>query len=239
MANGYQLALPVWTRWVKRLAIGHTVLYVTWLILGRWAGFPEIAREMVLVPADVHAGNAWQLASYIASFDHPLSFLFDILALWMFGSSLEQRWGGRRFLAFYAVCAVGSAGLLTLLALAVDRLATLPILGPGAVILGIVVAWGILWADRPAQYFGILPLLGKHLLLLVLGAVLLYALATNPLSFVIHGFGAVLAALFTVGWWRPGRFFGSLRGSWLRWRARRARRHLRPVDDDQDRRYLH
>ncbi len=36
--------------------------------------------------------------------------LFNMFALWMFGSIIENYWGGKRFLLFYFVCGIG-AGL--------------------------------------------------------------------------------------------------------------------------------
>ena len=35
--------------------------------------------------------------------------LFNTLALWMFGTELERRWGSRCFLQYYVVCGVGAA----------------------------------------------------------------------------------------------------------------------------------
>lgn len=35
--------------------------------------------------------------------------LFNMLALWMFGSILENYWGAKRFLNFYLICGVGAA----------------------------------------------------------------------------------------------------------------------------------
>lgn len=40
------------------------------------------------------------------SFEH---ILFNMFALWMFGSLLENVWGGKRFLQFYLICGLGAA----------------------------------------------------------------------------------------------------------------------------------
>lgn len=37
--------------------------------------------------------------------------LFNMLAVWMFGSVLENLWGGKRFLIFYMLCGLGAAAL--------------------------------------------------------------------------------------------------------------------------------
>jgi membrane associated rhomboid family serine protease len=42
--------------------------------------------------------------------------LFNMFALWMFGSTLENYWGPKRFLNFYLICGIG-AGIIYLLAL--------------------------------------------------------------------------------------------------------------------------
>ena len=53
----------------------------------------------------------WQVASYM--FLHsPQNFfhiLFNMFALWMFGSTLENLWGPKRFLIFYLLCGIGAA----------------------------------------------------------------------------------------------------------------------------------
>ena len=44
------------------------------------------------------------------SFTH---ILFNMVGLWLFGSLLERRWGGPRFLFYYIICALGAALLHT------------------------------------------------------------------------------------------------------------------------------
>lgn len=51
--------------------------------------------------------------------------LFNMLALYMFGTKLEMVWGGKRFLTFYLVCGVG-AGVISGLA---SLIATYPAIG--------------------------------------------------------------------------------------------------------------
>ena len=38
-------------------------------------------------------------------------FFFNMFALWMFGSALENVWGAKRFLLFYTLCGLGAAAL--------------------------------------------------------------------------------------------------------------------------------
>lgn len=51
----------------------------------------------------------WQLVTYLfmhGDFGH---LFFNMFALWMFGSTIENLWGPQRFLIFYLVCGVGAA----------------------------------------------------------------------------------------------------------------------------------
>lgn len=70
--------------------------------------------------SSIHYGF-WQFLTYMflhssSSFFH---ILFNMFALWMFGSTLENLWGPGRFLIFYLICGVG-AGLAQALALTYD-----------------------------------------------------------------------------------------------------------------------
>lgn len=238
MANGVTIHLPGWSRSVKWLILGHTAGYVAWLIFGRGAALTEAARGWILVPEEVLEGQAWQLLSYLTLFANPVSFLLDMIALWLIGSPLDQRWGSRRFLVYYAGCGVAGAAIVTLLSLLIEPLARAVYVGPDAAILAVLVAWGIVFAEAPLAFPGSLRVKGKHLLWLMLGLAL-FGLVTSPLGFALHGAAVFVGAIWTLGWWRPGRIRGCLRSLWLRWRARRIRRHLRAVGDENDRRYFH
>jgi membrane associated rhomboid family serine protease len=56
----------------------------------------------------MHGGNLFRM-----EFSH---IFFNMLALWMFGSVLENLWGSKRFLTFYIICGLGAA-LIYLLSL--------------------------------------------------------------------------------------------------------------------------
>jgi len=52
----------------------------------------------------------WQVVTYM--FLHslaPFHILMNMFVLWMFGATLEDVWGSKRFLIFYLICGVGAA----------------------------------------------------------------------------------------------------------------------------------
>lgn len=63
-----------------------------------------------LDPVKVSRGQVWRLLTYafLHSRDSQLHIIFNMLALWMFGSAIEQLLRGREFLAFYLISAIAS-----------------------------------------------------------------------------------------------------------------------------------
>jgi membrane associated rhomboid family serine protease len=63
--------------------------------------------------------HVWRLASYMFLHDPAgiAHILFNMLALWMFGTELERTWGTRYFLKFYFVTGIGAAVLTVLFSL--------------------------------------------------------------------------------------------------------------------------
>jgi len=56
----------------------------------------------------------WQLVSYMFMHGSIMHIFFNMFALWMFGNTLENLWGSKRFLIYYMVTGIG-AGLIQLL----------------------------------------------------------------------------------------------------------------------------
>lgn len=58
--------------------------------------------------------RAWQFFSHMFMHGGFLHFLFNMIALYSFGSTLEYIWGGKKILFFYLSCGVGAAVLHSL-----------------------------------------------------------------------------------------------------------------------------
>ena len=92
--SGMSLALPPFTGVVKKLLIINTAVFMLTLLAQNFAPFLlRVLRFGWLVPSDVLHGALWELVTY--SFFHVGLFhlLFNMLALWMFGSQFEMDWG--------------------------------------------------------------------------------------------------------------------------------------------------
>lgn len=58
---------------------------------------------------------AWQFVTHMFMHGSPTHLLFNMFALWMFGTQLESVWGKRRFLIFYFACGIGAALIYTVI----------------------------------------------------------------------------------------------------------------------------
>src|ERR1044071_7287700 len=85
-------------------------------------------------------GGFWHLAA-------------NMYALYLFGPRLEQAWGSRRFMRFYAFCAL--AGLLAHAALVRDG-STL--FGSSAPVFGVMIAYAITWPTDEMFVLGVIPM---------------------------------------------------------------------------------
>jgi membrane associated rhomboid family serine protease len=104
---------------IKNLIIINSLVWLAQITIGQ--GLIPMENIFALHHFDsVHYG-VWQFLTYMflhssSSFFH---ILFNMFALWMFGSTLENLWGPKRFLMFYLVCGIG-AGIAQALALTYD-----------------------------------------------------------------------------------------------------------------------
>ncbi len=56
---------------------------------------------------------AWQFFSHMFMHGSLMHLLFNMYALWLFGTHLENIWGKSRFLLFYFACGLGAAAIYT------------------------------------------------------------------------------------------------------------------------------
>src|SRR5438046_766703 len=77
---------------------------------------PTLTWSLGLMPAAVlQQFQVWQVVTYMFLHAGIFHILFNMLALWMFGTELERIWGTRFFLKFYFLVGIGSAALTILL----------------------------------------------------------------------------------------------------------------------------
>ena len=249
--NNYTMSMsfPPFTRAVKWLIIANGLVFLLEALVGRM--FPAVGVGIVelfsLIPASVMHGYLWQMVTYSFLHSGLWHILFNMLWLWMFGSQLETDWGISRFLEFYFFCVIGAA--LSTIAMAyiglLDLTPTTRTVGASGGIYGILMAFGILYADREIMLFPLPFTIKAKYFVIGLIFITLYLSISGPggIAYVAHLGGLLFGFIFIKFMPRYGvvggaseRYFG-LRNAYYRWKRRRAARkfevYMRKHDRNQ------
>ncbi len=106
--SGFSMLTPV----VKNLLILNIACFVIGCVL-EYIGF-DISNDLGLHYVKSPSFRPIQFVSYMfmhANFEH---IFFNMLALWMFGNTLENFWGSKKFLIYYLATGIG-AGIVQVL----------------------------------------------------------------------------------------------------------------------------
>jgi rhomboid family protein len=194
-----------------------------------------IAQQLVplvpwlgLLPAGVlEQLQLWQAGTYMFLHANLFHLLFNMLALWMFGTELERIWGTRYFLKFYFVCGVG-AGVLTVLFSILPfefarALYQSTIVGASGAIYGLLLAYGLYFPNRPILMFLLFPIPAKYFVMII-GAIAFYSSlgATGGVASAAHLGGLVTGYVYL----KSARVhpFAELKYRYLKWKINRVRK---------------
>ncbi|HEX2826041.1 MAG TPA: rhomboid family intramembrane serine protease [Burkholderiales bacterium] len=149
----------------------------------------------------------WQVVTY--SFLHdPTSFthiLFNMLALYMFGSDIERVFGPRRMLAYYLVCVV-TAAVAQLTVSWVMHSPPYPTVGASGGVFGLLLAFGMYFPRRTLMLiFPPIPM-PAWLFVTLYGAIELFLGVTGTQQGVAHfaHLGGMLGGFLMIRHWRSG-----------------------------------
>jgi len=208
--------------------IGATVGVFLLQVVAEWTGW-NLTWTFSLRPAELlERFQLWRLATYMFLHDPRNLFhlLFNMLALWMFGTELERIWGTRYFLKFYFVTGIG-AGVLTALfsLLPFDFAAHVYgsyIYGASGAIFGLLLAYAMYFPEREMYLWMLFPVKTKYAVM-IFGAIELFLTITGSsgVANATHLSGFVVAYLFL----KNGRMhpWSEVKYRYLKWKINRAR----------------
>jgi membrane associated rhomboid family serine protease len=188
---------------------------------------PALTRMFGLVPVDIaQRFFVWQLGTYMFLHGGIFHILFNMLALWMFGTELERIWGTRYFLKFYFVTGIG-AGVLTLV------FSLLPfgfsqqvyysiVIGASGSIYGLLLAYAMYFPEQPILL--IVFMVPAKICVAILGAIELLSSISQPggAANATHLGGLLVAYLFL----KSARIhpLSEMKYRYLKWKINRVRR---------------
>ena len=167
--------------------------------------------------------RVWTLATGVFLETRFISLVLHAVVMWMFVPTLERFWGTARFYRFFAVTSLAGTLAGTAMGMLVGP-GGMPINGIDPFIYASMVAFGIVYARQPVQFFGVLPLTGRQLMYGFIGFLVLY-IGLQQLWALGAAFAAAMiaATVLTSKRWSPGL-------AWRRWRIARARAKLSVLD---------
>jgi membrane associated rhomboid family serine protease len=182
----------------------------------------------VFSPALVGAGQLWRLVTWVFFETDPISLIFALLCLFLFGRDLVRAWGPLRFLGVYLGTTVATGLAICLLAWLVwPGLTGLRFVSPWPLVDALIIAFALLYPDRDVLMFFVLPLRGRNLIYCTVGGTVLFTLLGGGIHFLPHFLAQGLMMLY---------LRHPLRRWWLKFRLALQRRggrrspYLRPVD---------
>ncbi len=214
--------------------LGLLLVLVLVATVGSW-----VTRDQgwaALVPALLIRGQLWRLVSWAFVQGDPLTLLFGGFMLYSLGQQLALVWSERRLVVTFLGLAAGASVITFLVALAWPA-ADVPHLGMWPVVNGLVLCWAMLYPDRQVNIWGVLPLTGKTLALLVVFGTVLYGLAGGGIvglgAYVPHFSALALGFVLMRGGGLPTRRWKLQAREWMAEREFRKRsKHLKVVRKD-------
>jgi membrane associated rhomboid family serine protease len=208
---------------VRALIWANVVMFVlSWFA-------PSIIGYLGLSPADVFLRYwIWQPLTYMFLHGGVLHILFNMLALWMFGTELERLWGTRFFLKYYFVTGLGAAATTLVLSLAPVPLGRglfiATTIGASGAIYGLLLAYGVYFPDRPIYMYFLFPIPARYFVLII-GAITFFASMSDAgggTANFAHLGGLLVGYLYLkAGRMRP---LAEIKYRYFKWKMNRMRR---------------
>ncbi len=209
---------------LKALIGANIVMFVVqWIAAG--SGLTDLAWTFGLMPSAVVAQlQIWRLVTYMFLHGGVAHVLFNMLALWMFGTELERTWGTRYFLKFYFLTGIGSGALTVIAAYlpftALQQLQSSIVIGASGAIYGLLLAYGLMFPDRPIYMYMVFPIPAKYFVM-IMGALAFFS-DSRGVANVTHLGGLLVGYLLLKGArFRP---LSEAKYWYLRWKMNRMRK---------------
>ncbi|HEY6170670.1 MAG TPA: rhomboid family intramembrane serine protease [Candidatus Kapabacteria bacterium] len=140
----------------------------------------------------------WQLISYMFMHADLSHVLFNMLALWMFGMELEQVWGSKKFSIYYTLCGLGGGIAHLIISPLLGDTSWVPLVGASGAVFGLLIAFGLLFPDRPIYLYFFIPIRAKFFVAgyMALEFYFLYSGSNSGISHLAHLGGAVVGIVY-------------------------------------------
>lgn len=184
---------------VKHLLIINGLCFGAYYVLGMQR-IINLNALLGLWSYDTGMLRIWQPFTYMFMHADLSHLFFNMFALWMFGTTMENFWGTKRFIIYYLLCGLG-AGLITMF---------LPMshtVGASAAVYGLLLAFGMTFPNEYIYLYFLMPIKAKWF---VIGYAVIELFEGVFVSYdgIAHfaHLGGMLVGLLLILWWRKHPF---------------------------------
>ena len=171
---------------------------------------PDVYQKWILNPYQIKLkGEYWRFIT--SGFVHLnyMHLFFNMLMTWFFGSTLEQVWGGQRFLKYYLACGLGGAIFFVIFNY------NSAVVGASGAVFGLYLAYGMLFPNNYVMVYFLFPVKAKYFVAFISLFQLAYGISgPSGVAYFAHLGGLAAGLLFfrheiansrvfrrTAGWW--------------------------------------
>lgn len=205
---------------VGNLIIINVLCFLAIMVFGttQYGGYALNVKLGLHLPGSEYF-RPWQILTHMFMHGSFFHLLFNMYALWLFGQSLEQVWGSRRFLIYYMVCGLGAAVIFVLtrywelssMGLAAEVIMNHPqnfAVGASGAVFGLLLGYGMLFPNTQLMMLFIpFPIKAKYFVMFYAAAELFMGVNNNPGDNVAHfaHLGGMLFGIILIKLWGKNR----------------------------------
>jgi membrane associated rhomboid family serine protease len=170
---------------------------------------PYVFAPFALWPLQTGLFRPWQLLTYGFLHD-PSSFLhifFNMFAVFMFGSQVEQLFGAKRYLIYYLSCVVGAALMHLIVVYFARDLPMAATLGASGGVFGLLLAFGMAYPRQQLIIFPIPVPIQAWLAVTLYGGMELFLGVTRTAQGIAHfaHLGGMATGFVLIRYWQSQR----------------------------------
>ena len=189
---------------VKNLLIANGAVFLLQFIGAASSSIFGLVPESVL-----KRGMIWQLVTYMFMHGSFWHIFINMFVLYMFGSEIERQWGAKEFYRYYFITGIG-AGVISVL---FDPASNIPIVGASGAIYGLLLAFGLMFPDRPIYLYFLFPIKAKYFVLIFgsIAFISAFSATSDGIAHFAHLGGMVVGFAYLRIDWRISGVWSKLR----------------------------
>ena len=172
--------------WVVKIILITCLVFLLQMAQQFFLPNDMISEYFALVPGFIkERGFVWQIFTYMFLHGGSMHLLLNMYAVFIFGISIEDVWGPKKFLFYYLFCGTGAGISIFLINIIQGSGSYIPTVGASGAVFGLLLAFGILFPEAEILLFFIVPLKAKYLVF-IFGGLELFLELTGSMGNISH-----------------------------------------------------